>query len=385
METQAKDLTYWFDIPSTYQSAISQTGNPWLVLMLPIAMEAGEDISIPFPVDSRLLENVRGFMAVWHDWFPKLRPADVEAPITLAGSSPAGRRGLFFSGGVDSFFTLLRHDKNSTGCGGGPADTLIFMEGFDLPLSAKQELVLARQTMGGIARAFDKSFLPVRSNVRELDTPYSYNWILSHGCALGAVAHLLDGEFAEILISSSYEYGHLLHIGSHPMTDPLMSSRSLQVIHDGASFSRPEKIAHVSTSDRALQNLRVCYAAGRHNNCSRCPKCLFTMVTIDALGLADRAASFDWSAYKMESIAWLLLDDLQVGRARNLIEAARCTYRNELAAALQTAIDRSVRISKTLKVVRNLPYLWRYEYRVRQFLLRGSFRSREQKPIATSR
>lgn len=374
MEGAGTILNVWFDVPEAYGDRVSQSGNPWLILMLPIAMATGENIVIPLPVDSLLLENVRGLMGVWEGWFPELRRVEIEAPLSSSRHSSAGRRGLYFSGGVDSFFTLLRHDLATTGGGGGPVDTLIFIGGFDFQLSAKERVLLVREELRRVTGEFNKSFLPVLTNLRQWDTPYKTNWILSHGCALATVGHLLDGEFAEILISSSYEYGHLLRIGSHPMTDPLLSSRHLRFIHDGATFTRPEKIAQVGGSDRALRNLRVCYAPGQHYNCSRCPKCLFTMVTIDVLGFAERATSFDWNAYKMESIAGLLLGDLQIGRAQKLIAAARHNNRNELVAALQQSVDRSLNIRRAVNVTRRLPFLWRFEHQVREFMQRGAMR-----------
>lgn len=368
MESSGSELEFWFDLPETYRGGISQSGNPWLILMIPVAMEAAEDISLSVPVDPLLVENLRGLMAVWHYWFPTLRVAEIKAPFASSPVQSADRRALFFSGGADSFFTLLRHDKTATGSGSGPVDILVSVGGFDLRLSAGSEVLLAIERLRCAAHEFDKAFLPVITNLRDPQTSYDRNWILSHGCAMGVVAHLLEGELGEVLISSSYEYGKLLRIGSHPLTDPLLSSRHLRVVHDGTSYSRPEKIALVGTSDRALRNLRVCYAAERHFNCSRCPKCLFTMVTLDAFGLAEKATTFDWSAYRMEAIAGLLLDDLQIGRAKRLIAAAKQSERHELVAALQRAIDRTVLMKRGAKIISRLPYLWRFEHQALRYL-----------------
>lgn len=368
MERSGAILNFWFDLPESHGDHIARSGNPWLILMLPIAMEAAEDISISLPVDPLLLENLKGLMGVWHYWFPDLRVASIEAPLTPLPPRNANQRALFFSGGADSFFTLLRHDKAAAGSGSGAVDLLIFVGGFDLPLSSREEIRLTAQRLDDATGEFHKILLPVTTNLREPNTAYRANWILSHGCAMGVVAHLLEGALCEVLISSSYEYGKLMRIGSHPLTDPLLSSRHLHVIHDGASYTRPEKIALIGGSDRALRNLRVCYAGGRHDNCSQCPKCLFTMVTIDALGFADRATSFDWSKYRMESIASLQLDDLQIGRAEKLIAAARESNRQELVTALQQSIDRTLLTRKGANLVRRLPYLWRYEFATRQYL-----------------
>src|SRR3546814_6758271 len=110
-------LSVWVGVPETCRDSIAQSGDAWVTLMFPIAMAAGDDSSIAAPVDSLLLENLRGLMAVWHYWFPALREAGIEAPSAPPQPRVATRRGMFFSGGVYSFFTLLRHDKSATGGG----------------------------------------------------------------------------------------------------------------------------------------------------------------------------------------------------------------------------------------------------------------------------
>lgn len=370
MERSGAVLSFWFDLPESCRGSIGQSGDPWAALMVPIAMEAGEDISISVPVDSLLLENLIGLMAVWHYWFPELREARFDAP-PASPRPPATRRGMFFSGGIDSFFTLLRHDKAARGGGGGPVDTLIFVGGFDIPITDEGEVSLARQRLEGPALAFGKTFLPVMTNLRELDTPYRTNWILSHGCAMATIAHLLSGELGEVLISSTYKYGLLLRIGSHPMTDPLLSSRRLRVIHDGASHSRDDKIAHVATSETALRHLRVCYAAQRHDNCGKCAKCIHTMTALDMFGYAYKAPAFDWSGYSMEALAGLFLkNDLQIYRVERLLTVARSTGRQDVQAAAQRSIDRTMLIRNGVRAIRRLPYLWRYEYQATRYLER---------------
>ena len=68
LESHAEPLLYWFDVPSEYREHISDSGNPWLVLMLPIACFTGESITISKPVDQLLMDNLRGLQRVWTSW-----------------------------------------------------------------------------------------------------------------------------------------------------------------------------------------------------------------------------------------------------------------------------------------------------------------------------
>ncbi len=371
LEKTGKELGIWFDVPRNREAQVTSGGNAWLTLMMPIAMADGEDITLELPVDPHLLENIRGMMAAWHGWFPELREAEIQAPTMPAHRPPPGRRAMFFSGGVDSFFTLLRHHPETTGCGDGPVDMLVFVEGFDLPVSAREETAQARRDMQLVAGEFGKTLLIASTNLRELDTPYKHNWILAHGCAMATVMHLLESDVTDVLISSSRRYSHLAQIGTHPLTDPLLSSRRLRFIHDGASFSRTEKIAQVGRSEAALRFLRVCYESRQYKNCSRCPKCLLTMAAIDAVGLPEKAVTFDWSAYKPETIGGLVLrNNAEAHRVSELMAAAQRLGRTDLVTALQRSVDHSARANRALRLVRHTPYLWRYEYQLYRYLSR---------------
>src|SRR3546814_21192122 len=57
----------------------------------------------------------------------------------------------------------------------------------------------------------------------------------------------------------------------------LLSSRHLRFVHDGASFGRVEKTTAIAAAGDPLKLLRVCGESKRHDNCSRCSKCLRTM------------------------------------------------------------------------------------------------------------
>ena len=207
----------------------------------------------------------------------------------------AGRRGLFYSGGIDSSFSLLRHADGTSGDGGGAVDDLIHIAGFDLPLTATAELETAQRVTEDVARRFDKTMVRVFTNLRTPTSPYRSNWIGTYASRWPPWATCWKARTANCLLPRHSISATLTRrIGSHPMTDPLLGSRSLRVVHDGASFTRVEKTQRVAQSDAALTAIRVCWESRKYSNCSECRKCLITMVTLDLLGYKDRASSFDW-------------------------------------------------------------------------------------------
>src|SRR5262249_28976707 len=102
--------TYWFDVPERYAGGLSATGNAWLVCLAPLAATLGGPLRISLPVDRLLARNVGELLSIWTGWYPELRTVPLELEVSdreLEGT--LGRTGAFFSGGIDSFYTVLRN------------------------------------------------------------------------------------------------------------------------------------------------------------------------------------------------------------------------------------------------------------------------------------
>lgn len=361
----------WFDVPEDCSDGISRSGNPWLTLLLPLALAARERLSLSDPVDPLLVENLQGVMDVWQTWHPDLEPVEIAAPLSPSRTPGGDRRAVFFSGGVDSFFSLLRHDQAAEGCGSGPVDDLLFIAGWDIPVDSDAELDATERHLRAVAARHGKRLLRIDTNLKQLDTIYRNRWILTHGFALATAAHLLEHQFCEVIIGSTHSYKRLLPIGSHPLTDPLLGSRRLRLVHDGASFNRIGKLQRIAASQADLDALRVCWEARRHDNCSRCAKCVITMAALDALGLAGRTACFDWTRYSVDGVAGLIIEsDSQMQQSKDVVVAARERGRLDLADAMQQALDRYNRVGRAVSLTRRLPFLWRFDYQVGEMLRR---------------
>jgi hypothetical protein len=82
--------------------------------------------------------------------------------------------------------------------------------------------------------------------------------------------------------------------GSHPLLDPLWSTETLEVVHDGTEAERTEKIAsRIARSKLALRTLRVCFEVeNQPKNCGRCGKCLQTMMCLHVAGALEACSTF---------------------------------------------------------------------------------------------
>jgi hypothetical protein len=251
-------------------------GGPFLVAALPEAMARGEPLVLDqtAPVSHLLLRHVDDVQAIYHCWNPDLKPVPVECTIA---DPPPPRPGVmaFSSGGLDSAYTLVTHRREIT--------HLVHLVGFDH--RGDSEVVEERvRRLDRMAGAFGMVLNTVESNYRTYSEDRQLQWILVHGNCLAATALLLG--FKRSYIPSSHTYRDLFPWGSHPLVDPLWSNGRTEIIHDGASASRVEKLREVAAFPAAMEHLTVCWR-NPLQNCGECPKCLRMKISLHLLGLSS--------------------------------------------------------------------------------------------------
>jgi hypothetical protein len=268
-------------VPDTFDAA--------LCAVIFKAMAHGFDIRLRGPATRTLLRNLHEFQLAWCSWMPKYHPIHVEADTVVDATPVRPARSIAaFSGGVDATFTLLR---NSALANDTPyrVDTVLLVHGFEVPLAnpgALHELVRRTECI----RALSKTRLRiVKTNSREL---VAQQWKYAYGAALAACLHLCSAEFSWALVGSTDPYSALvLPMGSNPVTDHLLSGDQLAIVHDGAAFSRTDKVAFLARFPEAMKSLKVCWEgrAGREEgrNCGTCEKCVRTQLNLLAAGVTN--------------------------------------------------------------------------------------------------
>lgn len=360
----------WIELPAQFSSFLSDSGDCWLILMMALGVIYNEDVEIDDAVDPLLLLGLKAIAETWKKWHKKLRVPKIDTRTILEHfPASAGHQASFFTGGIDSLHTVLRHltpPDRSTGA--FFTTDLVIKNYHQLPLSeiCHDELNLFTAFCG----AENKAFVPVSSNVMEFDHRFHY-WLVQFtlGPILAFLAHALGKGISKILIASpGVSYEHLMPVSTHPLTDPLFSSTALQVIHDGALHARFEKTEYIATKyPRYLNVLSVCenvkYSNTGAHNCSRCQKCIRTMTALDILD--NRAPSFDWANYDGNSFGKLFFKNTgEVAFAQDLANAARARGKDGIAEVVEKAVRRSQRlfwIESGLEMVRRHDFVIEHE------------------------
>lgn len=300
-----------------------------LILALPAAMRRGERLRVEAEVSGRLLENLDALQAVYHGWDPGLQPIGVEAaPRTAPTPAPGRPRALAFTGGVDSFYSLLQD----------PDLVPVFVHGLDVPLRRKALRKLVAGRLKGACAELGRPLLEVETNLRSFSDRW-LRWNLAYGAGLAACAHLLSDHLSEFHVSFGAQASRIVPDGGHPQLVPLFSSESIQFRTVGL-VSRIEKLRSIASSMVAHNSLRVCWEnRGGAYNCGACDKCLRTMAALEALGCLSEFTVFD-RPLRLNRLAWATPTRSLRFFTEEILEVARNEHASSaLIAALESSLS----------------------------------------------
>ena len=274
----------WFLYPAEVPMPEDDNCDAYLLAALLPAMQVKADISVRGTVSSELLANLNELQYVWKRWCPEQYALiDIKVEQVRDNEIRADGAVAAFSGGADAQFTTYRHAMKQAGYSTQTIRAGVLVHGFDIPLSDLEGFAGAESLAAKALADLGLDLFSVTSNVREL---WDINWEHHCGTALAAVLSGLSSYAGAGLIGSSDPYGELYEPwGSHPITDPLMSSGVFKIIHDGAGFGRAEKVEVIAKWPKGMQNLRVCWQGSeRDRNCGVCEKCVRTRLNFLVAG-----------------------------------------------------------------------------------------------------
>lgn len=268
----------WFHYPKELSMPEDSDCDSYLLATLLPAMQMKADIIVHGNVSRELLANLTELQHIWHKWLPEeFFLVDIKVDSIRENETRAEGAITAFSGGVDAQFTAYRHAMGRAGYATQPLKAGVLIHGFDIPLTDIQGFSGTERMASVTLDDLNIDLLSVKTNIRDV-WDINLNWLYYFGIAVASVLSGLNRYAGIGLIGSSEPYDSLVTpLGSHPMIDPLMSSGTFKIIHDGAGFSRTEKVEVISEWLVGTQNLRVCWDGGKNDrNCGICEKCVRT-------------------------------------------------------------------------------------------------------------
>lgn len=289
----------WVRVPTQFSHFFDiKNGDPFLIMCLLPAMRLNESLEIDVPVCEKLLVNIENLQQIYRRWDATLSYVTITAPSrshTHLSPQPNGI-GLFFSLGVDSYYSLLRNVQ-AYPIGDRAITHLIMIRGFDIQDEINAEIWPDVLRMGTRAASeTNKTLIPVDTNLRQWSNQLlNLEWgTFYHGAALGLVGLSLSSGFKHIHIASSrLSADYDLADGIHPVINPLLSSAGMTFDYDGGETHHKEKIRFISHFPLAMQTLRVCFSNPNNTyNCGKCGKCQDTLFHLELVGASKKCETF---------------------------------------------------------------------------------------------
>jgi hypothetical protein len=288
----------WFRVPEQYTQHLTLQSDAFLIPGLVAGMHFKEDIEVRGTVSPKLAYNLEEYQNLLHFRFPKsISPVEIRYDHLRALAKKPEAVGTTFSGGVDSFFTLWKHLPQNQPIPGFQITHALFLLGFDILNKDKPRYEALYARYRKALQEINVTLIPIESNLVSMIIP---RMKLPHfyGPVLGGVAHLFGNLFKRFYIPSSKDYWQIkrMAFSSDPTSDPLLSTETMDIIHHGAAIQRVEKVEAMCGWELPQAQLRVCFSNDLNDemiNCSRCEKCVRTMIPIYALGKMDNFKTFE--------------------------------------------------------------------------------------------
>lgn len=300
--SQSQEL--WFKVaPERKDYLTDDVYDAFLIAALYPAMYYGEPIEIDGAVTDHLYRNVVAYAcSVILDFSPSMHKVSISVKETVkeAKKNEKLHVGTGFSGGVDSFCTIFDHYVHET----DPEykiDTLFF---FNVGQNGKiddyntQRRVTARfDITKQFSDAAGLDCMMLDTNLFEFYLP---RWEYTAGvlCRIVAIT-VFQRALCRYYISSTVTYGQSIDFAqnrrqlaefSDPYIIPMLSPARLEIVLDGAQYTRVEKTKRIADYPLAQQFLNVCISQKTEvigYNCSVCPKCLRTMLALELMGKSE--------------------------------------------------------------------------------------------------
>jgi hypothetical protein len=287
----------WYRVPNRYGEFLTTQSDAFLVPGLLAGMYFGENIEVRGYVSPKLAYHLTEYQFILSFRFPKLLQ-QVEINYNHLQSLTTKPKGVGapFSGGIDSLFTLWKHLPHNQPNPDYQITHGIFIKGFDILHNAEKNYWLLFDKYSKEAGKIGLELIPLETNIlgvshQRLPGSYlSYPHIISSGLSLAGLFH-------RFYMPSSWDYYNLKKqsYASDPLVDALLSTDTLDIIHHGATHRRVEKVEEIADWELAQELLWVCLDHKFDNpawNCSRCEKCMRTMIPLYALGKLEKFKTF---------------------------------------------------------------------------------------------
>jgi len=282
----------WFSFSKNYKNyLVTENLDAFVVGLLLLAMKRGEDIELKAPISERLYYTLNHYLInalnLANLDLKKIKILATELNSARLNTSTVAGTGI--SCGVDSFSTIYDHINDAE-----PFKIKYYTflnagshEEFGGELSRKifrDRLQLVKP----FADECNIDILTIDTNINEI---LMMNHQQTHTIRDIACVLNLQKLFKYYYYASAYRFDYF-KLNKFDMADydilllSMLSTESITFFSAVSQYTRVERTENISNYEPTYRHLNVCAASNGTSveNCSICPKCLRTQLTLDLLG-----------------------------------------------------------------------------------------------------
>lgn len=281
----------WYSCDKKYKNFISfETVDAFVVAILLYAMEHQLDIICESKMSAKLYyQLVEYLIPSIASNIRKYKPISIIADITENKFNNYGAVGGSLSGGVDSFYTLLRHlDRKEKGY--NITHLCFFNAGASGSNGGDEARVKFNNRINWIkdvASKLDKELILIDTNINEFLLQDFQKTCTFRTLAIPLLFQKLFSVyyFASGTSFSDFKFSEKDSADYDLLSVQCLSTENLQFYSDGGNLNRLDKVNYISKYQITYSRLNVC--AREDINCSKCEKCKRTMMALYVLGKLD--------------------------------------------------------------------------------------------------
>ena len=315
IRTGSHEVVLWFGVREEEEHFLTQKrADPFVMLLLPMAMRQGYDLVCEDPVSARLLASLETELIPYLTGAGSdYRKCRITGQATALPHPSDGSVSTGFSGGVDSLYTIFTHASGSD----LPLTHLsVFNTGVFEGKHYRENFLAACENCRRFALEQGLGTAFVDSNVYEI---LREDYIETVTYRLTAFALALQGLLSDYLISSTYPADLLRPDTKHAeMYAPLLvraaCTESLRFGLCGGETGRVGKIRTLADWEPSYRWVSPCiWTEAGKMNCGHCKKCMRDLAVLYAMGrLDDYRPVYDVDDYRKhlpERLAYVLANE----------------------------------------------------------------------------
>lgn len=291
--------TMWYEVEDKYVEYLCDDNyNSFLVALIPYIVKHEYDVVINGKISKKLYYQLSNYLILM--LCKKFKKKNIKISAELCETKYLNNKcGASISGGIDSFYTLLKHKDKLDGF--DITHLCFFNAGASGEYGGEEARTRYNNRIDFIKKFCDRNnceLVTIDSNMNEL---IMMNHEATHTFRTLACVYALEKLFSKYYFGSGLEFdgSHIDEVDTayyDILNVHCLSNENIDFYISGIEASRLQKVKYIADFKETYDTLNVCVS--EDINCGHCEKCIRTMTELESIGkLENYTKVFDLDDY----------------------------------------------------------------------------------------